>query len=762
MKKTYLLFVALMAFSYTAIAQTVAATAKMNQFIDQLMQKMTLDEKIGQLNLLTPGGGIPTGSVVSTDVETKIKKGQVGGLFGVIGADKVLQAQRLAVEKSRLHIPLIFGSDVIHGHKTTFPIPLGLACSWDTTLIKQTARAAAEEATADGLSWAFSPMVDICRDPRWGRIAEGAGEDAFLGSAIAGAMVRGYQQNNLRQDNTVMACVKHFALYGAAEGGRDYNTVDMSRIRMYNEYLPPYKAAIDAGVGSVMSSFNVIDDIPATGNRWLLTDLLRKQWQFNGFVVSDYTSVNEMEAHGLGNLQQVSALALKAGLDMDMVGEGFLTTLKKSLQQGKVILNDINTACRRILEAKYKLGLFENPYRNVSSERAAVILSPDHLALSRKAAAKACVLLKNNHNVLPLQRKGTIALVGPLADSRRNMLGTWSVAGDWHKAITLKEGMEKLAADQVKIIYAKGANISDDTLFNHKVNVFGPEIEMGPASSDAMIQEAVAAAQKADVVVAALGEAADMSGESSSRADIGLPESQQKLLKALVQTGKPVVIVLFNGRPLTLVKESQMATAILDAWFGGTEAGNGIADVLFGVENPSGKLTASFPYSVGQIPVYYNHLNTGRPYVLGGPTKFKSDYLDIPNAPLFPFGYGLSYTRFLYSPITLSDTILKNGTTIHAMVKVTNSGNYDGEELVQLYLRDEVASISRPVKMLKGFQKIVLKKGETKTVDFPIQVDALKFYNSRLEPVAEPGKYEVMIGTNSDVVQTASFTFNNR
>ncbi len=762
MKKTYLLFVALMAFSYTAIAQTVAATAKMNQFIDQLMQKMTLDEKIGQLNLLTPGGGIPTGSVVSTDVETKIKKGQVGGLFGVIGADKVLQAQRLAVEKSRLHIPLIFGSDVIHGHKTTFPIPLGLACSWDTTLIKQTARAAAEEATADGLSWAFSPMVDICRDPRWGRIAEGAGEDAFLGSAIAGAMVRGYQQNNLRQDNTVMACVKHFALYGAAEGGRDYNTVDMSRIRMYNEYLPPYKAAIDAGVGSVMSSFNVIDDIPATGNRWLLTDLLRKQWQFNGFVVSDYTSVNEMEAHGLGNLQQVSALALKAGLDMDMVGEGFLTTLKKSLQQGKVILNDINTACRRILEAKYKLGLFENPYRNVSSERAAVILSPDHLALSRKAAAKACVLLKNNHNVLPLQRKGTIALVGPLADSRRNMLGTWSVAGDWHKAITLKEGMEKLAADQVKIIYAKGANISDDTLFNHKVNVFGPEIEMGTASSDAMIQEAVAAAQKADVVVAALGEAADMSGESSSRADIGLPESQQKLLKALVQTGKPVVIVLFNGRPLTLVKESQMATAILDAWFGGTEAGNGIADVLFGVENPSGKLTASFPYSVGQIPVYYNHLNTGRPYVLGGPTKFKSDYLDIPNAPLFPFGYGLSYTRFLYSPITLSDTILKNGTTIHAMVKVTNSGNYDGEELVQLYLRDEVASISRPVKMLKGFQKIVLKKGETKTVDFPIQVDALKFYNSRLEPVAEPGKYEVMIGTNSDVVQTASFTFNNR
>ncbi|WP_068248351.1 glycoside hydrolase family 3 N-terminal domain-containing protein, partial [Hydrotalea flava] len=538
MKKTYLLLTALIVFSYTAIAQAVPAAAKMNQFIDQLMQKMTLDEKIGQLNLLTPGGGIPTGAVVSTDVEAKIKNGQVGGLFGVIGAEKVLQAQRLAVEKSRLHIPLIFGSDVIHGHKTTFPIPLGLACSWDTILIKQTARAAAEEATADGLSWAFSPMVDICRDPRWGRIAEGAGEDPFLGSAIAAAMVRGYQSNNLRQDNTVMACVKHFALYGAAEGGRDYNTVDMSRIRMYNDYLPPYKAAIDAGAGSVMSSFNVIDDIPATGNRWLLTDLLRNQWNFNGFVVSDYTSVNEMEAHGLGNLQQVSALALKAGLDMDMVGEGFLTTLKKSLQEGKITMRDINNACRRVLEAKYKLGLFENPYRNVSTERAATtILSPDKLALSRKAAAKACVLLKNDKTILPLQHTGTIALVGPLADSRRNMLGTWSVSGDWHHAVTLKEGMENVAGQQVKIVYAKGANISDDSLFNKKVNVFGPEIEMGPATSDVMIQEAVAAALQADVVVAALGEAADMSGESSSRADIGLPESPQRLLTALVHTG---------------------------------------------------------------------------------------------------------------------------------------------------------------------------------------------------------------------------------
>lgn len=759
MKKKYLLFLAVIVFNHITYAQT--ATTKMNQFIDRLMQEMTLEEKIGQLNLLTPGGGIPTGAVVSSDVETKIKNGQVGGLFGVIGADKVLQAQRIAVENSRLHIPLIFGSDVIHGHKTTFPIPLGLACSWDTILIKQTARAAAIEATADGLSWAFSPMVDICRDPRWGRIAEGAGEDAFLGSAIAGAMVRGYQNNDLRKDNTVMACVKHFALYGAAEGGRDYNTVDMSKIRMYNDYLPPYKAAIDAGAGSVMSSFNVIDDVPATGNSWLLTNLLRKQWHFNGFVVSDYTSVNEMEAHGLGNLQEVSALALKAGLDMDMVGEGFLTTLKTSLQQKKITLNDINNACRRILQAKYKLGLFDNPYRNVSPNRAKDILSLEHLLLSRKAAAKSCVLLKNN-NVLPLQRKGVIALVGPLADSKRNMLGTWSVAGDWHKSVTLKEGMENIVGNSARIIYAKGANISDDTAFNKRVNVFGEEIEMGPASAETMIHEAVAAAKNADIVVAALGEAADMSGESSSRADIGLPESQQKLLEALVQTGKPIVIVLFNGRPMALVKENSMASAILDVWFGGTEAGNGIADVLFGNENPSGKLTASFPYSVGQIPVYYNHLNTGRPYVLGGPTKFKSDYLDIPNAPLFPFGYGLSYTKFQYSPITLSDSVLDNNTTIYASVTVTNTGNYDGEEVVQLYLREEVASISRPVKMLKGFQKIYLKKGESKTVRFPLQVDALKFYNSDLAFVAESGKYDVMIGTSSIDVQTASFTYNNQ
>lgn len=758
MKKLHFVLLAALLFQFTTEAQTGANNA-MKQFIDGLMQKMTLDEKIGQLNLLTPGGGIPTGAVVSTDVEAKIKNGQVGGLFGVIGAEKVVQAQKLAVEHSRLHIPLIFGSDVIHGHKTTFPIPLGLACSWDTALIKQTARAAAEEATADGLSWAFSPMVDICRDPRWGRIAEGAGEDPFLGSAIAGAMVRGYQMNDLRKDNTVMACVKHFALYGGAEGGRDYNTVDMSKIRMYNEYLPPYKAAVDAGVGSVMSSFNVVDDIPATGNRWLLTDLLRNQWKFNGFVVSDYTSVNEMQEHGLGDLQQVSAMALKAGLDMDMVGEGFLTTLKKSLQEGKITLNDINTACRRVLEAKYKLGLFTNPYRNVSASRASVILSPDNLALSRKAAAKACVLLKNNNNVLPLQRKGTIALIGPLADSRRNMLGTWSVAGDWQKAVTLKEGIQAVAGNSVKIVYAKGANISDDTIFNKKVNVFGTEIDMGPKSPDEMLQEAIATAQNADVIVAALGEAADMSGESSSRADIGLPESQQRLLDALVKTGKPVVIVLFNGRPLTLVKERAMATAILDVWFGGTEAGNGIADVLFGNENPSGKLTASFPYSVGQIPVYYNHLNTGRPYVLGGPTKFKSDYLDIPNAPLFPFGFGLSYTSFQYSPVQLSDTILTNGKSIHASVKISNTGNYDGEEVVQLYLRDEVASISRPVKMLKGFQKIFLKKGESKTVDFTIDVEMLKFYNNQLKLVAEPGKFLVMIGTNSDEVNTASFAY---
>ncbi len=733
------------------------ADARMNAFINDLMKKMTLEEKIGQLNLVTPGGAV-TGSVVSNDVDNKIRKGLVGGLFGITGPDKVRQAQDIAVKNSRLHIPLIFGLDVIHGHKTVFPIPLGLSCSWDTALIERSARIAATEATADGLNWAFSPMVDIARDPRWGRIAEGSGEDPFLGSQIAQAMVRGYQGKDLSQDNTLLACVKHYALYGAAEAGRDYNTVDMSRIRMYNEYLAPYKAAVDAGVGSVMTSFNEVDGIPATGNKWLVTDVLRKQWGFNGLVVTDYTSISEMTNHGMGDLQTVSSLALHAGVDMDMVSEGFLTTLKKSLQEGKVTLAQIDTACRRILEAKYRLGLFEDPYRYCNDQRAATeILSDANRQAAREIAARSFVLLKNRREVLPLQKKGTIAVIGPLADSKRNMLGTWSVAGDWQQSVTVLDGIRNAAGQDVNVLYAKGANISDDPMLIQRTNVFGTEVDIDKRSPEEMIQEAVTTAGQADVIVAVVGEAADMTGEASSRSDIRIPESQENLLKALVKTGKPVVMVLFNGRPLTLGWEDQQVAAILDVWFGGTETGNAVADVLFGAYNPSGKLTTTFPRSVGQIPLYYNHKNTGRPYNGEDFAKFKSDYLDVSNDPVYPFGYGLSYTRFDYGNIKLSSEVLKPGGRLTASIPVTNAGAYEGEEVVQLYIRDLVGSVTRPVKELKGFQKIRLKPGETRVVTFSITPDDLRFYNSQLQFVYEPGDFKVFIGTNSRDVKEAAF-----
>ncbi|MEQ1624509.1 MAG: beta-glucosidase BglX, partial [Sediminibacterium sp.] len=720
-----------------------------------------LEEKIGQLNLVTPGGGMLTGAVVSADVESKIKKGQVGGLFGIYSPEKVRKAQDLAVKASRLHIPLIFGLDVIHGHKTIFPIPLGMSASWDLNLIKESSVIAAKEATADGLNWAFSPMVDIARDARWGRISEGSGEDPYLGGLIAKAVVQGYQGKDLSLSHTMMACVKHFALYGGSEAGREYNTVDMSKIKMYEYYLPPYKAAIDAGAGSIMSSFNEIDGVPATGNKWLLTDLLRKQWGFKGFVVSDYTSLNEMTAHGMGDLQTVSALALNAGLDMDMVGEGLLTTLGKSLKEGKISLAAIDQACLRILEAKYKLGLFDDPYKYIDETRPAKeILVQENRDAARKMAAHSMVLLKNEQQLLPLKAQGSVALVGPLADNKRNMLGTWVVAGDWTKSVSVKEGLTAALGNQVSIRYAKGANISDDTTFAKRVNVFGTEIDIDAKSPEQLIKEAVDIASQSDVVVAVLGEAADMSGESSSRADIGLPESQQKLLAALAKTGIPIVLVLINGRPLTLVNESKQATAILEAWAPGTEAGNAIADVLLGKYNPSGKITATFPRSVGQIPIYYNHKNTGRPYDGTGFPKFKSNYLDESNDPLYPFGYGLSYTSFAYSPVKLSKTQLKGQEKLMASVIVQNTGKYAGEEVVQMYISDPVASVARSVKDLKGFQKISLQPGETKEIKFEISTEELSFYNSDLKKIWEPGQFLVHIGTNSSQVQSATFNWN--
>lgn len=727
--------------------------------VEALLQKMTLEEKIGQLNLLTPGGGVATGEVVSKNVEAKIKAGQVGGLFGVAGPDKVRVAQELAVKESRLGIPLLIGSDVIHGYKTTYPIPLGLSSSWDMELVQQAAQMAAKEATADGINWNFSPMVDIARDPRWGRIAEGAGEDPYLGSRIAEAMVKGYQGNDLAAAHTMLACVKHFALYGAAEAGRDYHSVDMSKIKMFNQYLPPYKAAVDAGAASVMTSFNDVDGIPATGNKWLLTDLLRDRWGFDGFVVSDYTSLNEMIAHGLGDLQAVSALALKAGLDMDMVGEGFLTTLKKSLDEGKVTEEEITSACRRVLEAKYISGLFEDPYRYLDSKRPEKdILTKENRALARKLAAHSFVLLKNENQLLPLQKNKKIALIGPLADSRNNMLGTWAPTGDANLAVTILEGFKNVAPNAT-IQYAKGANISDDAEFAKKVNVFGPRIEIDKRSPEALLKEAIDLAKNSDVVVAVVGEATEMSGEAASRTDISIPDSQKKLIQALVETGKPVALVLMSGRPLTIPEEFELPVAILQVWHPGVEAGNAIADVIFGDYNPSGKLTATWPRNVGQIPIYYSVKNTGRPAPESDEfQKFRSNYLDSPNTPLLPFGYGLSYTKFAYSNLKLDKPSIGQGESISATVTVANTGNFDGEEVVQLYLKDIVRSITPPKRELKGFQKVFLKKGEKKEITITLSPDDLKFYNSQLDFVAEPGEFEVFVGTNSDAQLSQTFT----
>jgi len=724
-------------------------TQKQIPEVEELLKKMTLEEKIGQLNLLTPGGGILTGSVVSEDVETKIKAGNVGGLFGVSGAEKIRQAQEIAVNNSRLGIPLLIGSDVIHGYKTTFPIPLGLSSSWDMELIKQTAQIAAKEATADGINWNFSPMVDVARDPRWGRIAEGAGEDPFLGSAIAKAMVEGYQGTDLTAPQTMIATVKHFALYGAAEAGRDYNSVDMSKIKMFNEYLPPYKAAIDAGVASVMSSFNDVDGVPASGNKWLLTDLLRERWGFDGLVVSDYTSVNEMIAHGMGDLQDVSALALNAGLDMDMVGEGFLTTLGKSLNEGRVSEGQITIAARRVLEAKHKLGLLEDPYRYSDKSRAEKdILSKENRAIARTAASRSFVLLKKHENTLPLAKNAKIALIGPLANNKNNMLGTWAPTGNPQLSIPILEGLKNVAPNAT-ISYAKGANISDDVDFAKRVNVFGPRIEISEESPEALLKEALDLVKTADVIVAVVGEATEMSGEAASRTDITIPESQKKLIRELVKTNKPVVLVLMSGRPLVISEEMGLPLSILQIWHPGIEAGNAVADVLFGDYNPAGKLTATWPVNVGQIPIYYSGKTTGRPALSSEFEKFKSNYLDAPNAPLFPFGYGLSYTEFEYSDIKASSQTLTADGKITISATVSNTGNFDGEEIVQLYTHDLVRSITPPVKELKGFQKISLKKGASETVNFELSIEDLKFYNASLEFVAEPGKIEVFIGKNS-------------
>lgn len=754
----FLLVAVISASAATAMATPQADKGKMDKFIDNLMGKMTLQEKIGQLNLPV-SGEIVTGQAKSSDVAGKIRKGQVGGLFNVKGVDNIREVQKIAVEQSRLKIPLLFGMDVIHGYETVFPIPLALSCSWDMEAIRESARIAAKESSADGICWTFSPMVDICRDPRWGRMAEGGGEDPYLGSEISVAMVKGYQGDDLTDKNTIMACVKHFALYGAPEAGRDYNTVDMSHLSMFNNYFPPYKAAIDAGVGSVMTSFNVVDGIPATGNKWLMTDILRDRWGFDGFVVTDYTAISEMIAHGMGDLQQVSAMSLSAGTDMDMVADGFLTTLEKSLKEGKVTMAEIDKACRRILEAKYKLGLFDDPYKYCDASRVKKdIFTAENRAVARKIATETFVLLKNENNLLPLQRKGKIALVGPLANTKANMPGTWSVAAASDKYNSLYESMKQSLAGKAEVLYAKGSNLMYDAQREAEATMFGREMR-DPRSAQELLDEALNVASQADVIVAAVGESSEMSGESSSRTNLEMPDAQRDLLTALKKTGKPVVLVYFAGRSTVMTWEQENFPAILNVWFGGSEAADAICDVVFGDVSPSGKLTTTFPKNVGQIPLYYNHLNTGRPLEAGKWfSKFRSNYLDIDNDPLYPFGYGLSYTTFRYGDLQLSNNSMNEKGKITASVTVTNTGNYDADEIVQMYIRDMVGSVARPVKELKGFERIHLKKGESRTVSFDITAEQLKFYNSALNWVCEPGEFEVMVGGNSRDVQTKKFS----
>lgn len=749
---------AFIAFAVSVSTATAGDDTKMNNFIDNLMNKMTLNEKIGQLNLPVTGD-IVTGQAKSSDVGGKIKRGEVGGLFNLKGVDRIREMQKVAVEQSRLKIPLLFGMDVIHGYETVFPIPLSLSCTWDMAAIRNSARIAAEEASADGICWTFSPMLDIARDPRWGRMAEGNGEDPYLNSRIAEAMVKGYQGDNMQSNKNIMSCVKHFALYGGAEAGRDYNTVDMSHWRMFNDYMPGYKAAIDAGAGSVMSSFNVVDGVPATANKWLLDDVLRKMWGFKGFVVTDYTAIMELEAHGMGDLQKSSALALNAGTDMDMVSDGFIGTLQKSLKEGKVSMETINQACRRILEAKYKLGLFDNPYKYCDSRRAAKeIFTPANRAEARRIAAETFVLLKNEGHLLPLRREGKIALIGPLGNTRANMPGTWSVAARADQYKSLYEAMKEAVGNKAQIRYAKGSNLMYDSVIEKNATMFGREMR-DSRSPKLMLDEALKVAEDADIIVAAVGESSEMSGECSSRSNLEMPDAQRDLLIALKKTGKPIVLLNFSGRATVLTWESKNIPAILNVWFGGSEAGQAICDVLFGDKSPSGKLTVTMPKSVGQIPIYYSHLNTGRPLDDGKWfTKFKSNYLDIDNNPLYPFGYGLSYTTFSYGTPKLSSTHLREGGEIKVSVDVTNTGSYDADEIVQMYIRDLEGSVSRPVKELKGFQRITLKKGETQTVTFTITPEVLKFYNQNLDYQYEPGDFDVMIGPNSDVVQTLRFT----
>ena len=720
-------------------------------FVEALMRRMTLHEKLGQLNLQV-AGDITTGQAQDTHIGGAIARGEIGGVFNIKGGDKIRALQDIAVRQSRLGIPLLVGMDVIHGYETVFPIPLALSCSWDLDAAEEVARISAHEASADGIAWTFSPMVDVALDARWGRISEGSGEDPLLAGLFGAAMVRGYQGSDMADADRLMSCVKHFALYGAVESGRDYNTVDMSHVRMFNQYFPPYRCAIDAGAGSVMTSFNLVDGIPATANKWLVCNVLRHAWGYDGLVVTDYASISEILNHGTAeSLREASMQALTATTDMDMCAQGFLHLDNETLTSDELKL--VDEACRRVLEAKWRLGLFRDPYARLDEHRRERdIASSEHRDAARRIAAETFVLLKNDA-VLPLKKSARIALIGPLADNRVNMDGTWAVASCPERNMTLLEAMQETVAGRGEVRYAQGCNlISDSTL--QAASEFGKTIARG--NEQALHDEVLAVALDADVIVCAMGECADMSGESSSRSDLLLPDAQSHLLQKLVQLGKPVVLLNFAGRPTVLTWEQEHVDAIMNVWFGGTEAAPAICDVLFGDRAPQGRLTVSMPRATGQEPLYYNHLRTGRP---AGREwhKYQSNYLDTSVEPLYPFGYGLTYTTFSYSPITLSTNEISMSDSITVSVNVTNTGLREGCEVVQLYICDRVARVARPVKELKDFERISLQPGETRTVRFTLCADKFQYFDGEGNICIDPGLFDIMVGPNSRDVQTANF-----
>jgi beta-glucosidase len=737
--KSFLLSFGLCFLIRTAIAQETyfGRISKADSIkVETLLKQMTLEEKSGQLSMFASDWGV-TGPTLNSAYKQFIRDGKAGAILNANTVDSVKSLQRVAVEESRLKIPLLFGFDVIHGYRTIFPIPLGQAASWDLDAIEKAEQIAAMEASAEGINWTFAPMVDIARDPRWGRVSEGAGEDTWLGCQIAKARVRGFQGKGFSDGRHILACAKHFAAYGAPMAGRDYNVVDISPLSLYEYYLPPYKACVDVGVATIMTSFNEINGIPSTSNQWLLTDLLRKDWGFTGFVVTDYTAINELISHGVAaDLQSAAELALNAGVDMDMMGSVFLDHIPGLLKENKVSLNAIDENVRRILRAKIQLGLFDDPYRYCNKQREQTeIMTKESLDFARKFVSESCVLLKNNNHTLPIPSTvKTLAVIGPLANAREEMPGNWSAAGESKKCVTLLEGIRNKCGGSVRVVYRKGCNISDKELSG--------------------IDSAVQLAREADYVILALGESGEMTGEAASRSNLDLPGVQNKLAEAVIKAGKPAAVVLFNGRPLTISGLNEIAPAIFEAWFGGTQAGNGIADVLFGDANPSGKITMSFPRNTGQIPVFYNSKNTGRPVRPDEPDeKYVSRYLDCPNTPLYPFGFGLSYTSFRYSGIKA----IVSGSIITVSSDVTNTGDRDGEEIVQLYIQDKVGSITRPLKELKGFKKLLIRKGETIKVSFTLTNGDLSFYHPDLKKYWEPGEFNAFVGGNSEEVISASF-----